>query len=359
MKFLHRRRPASLVIAVAALMALSACSGGSPTGPDEPGELRSVDLLIPVKANITYFPVFVAEKMGYFKDAGIDITIKSVEGSSSVLQQLIGGNAEYGVSGAATAILSYPENDSLRSFGCYHQKQNNRLVALKGSGIASVADLAGKRIGVSALTGGEVPVLVAALDGEGISQSDVELVPVGQASAALAKAIKDGEVDAYTSGYNQMTILRSLGLDLADVELKGFEALPGSCLISTAEALSTEEGRADAIAIGQAFAESIALAAANPQKVVDIVCEANPADCADRGLLVDILSDAVPILTSTNADFPYAGLDADGWQLYADILAGDGKPVDVSGLLGSDDVAKVQKGINEWSRDKVAKDASA
>ena len=64
-----------------------------------------------------------------------------------------------------------------------------------GSAVRGIADLKGKKIGVSRLSSGAIPILQAILYGAGLKQKDVELIPVGFGGPA-SRAITKGQVDS-------------------------------------------------------------------------------------------------------------------------------------------------------------------
>ncbi|MEU6035523.1 ABC transporter substrate-binding protein [Actinomadura sp. NPDC047616] len=80
---------------------------------------------------------------------------------------------------------------------------NGRLVALADSGIASPADLAGKRV---ALGHGswQTTLLLFALDRAGLTWADIEPVEAGPEGAQL---LLDGKVDAWTGYYPRLAAL--------------------------------------------------------------------------------------------------------------------------------------------------------
>ncbi|MGH3241479.1 MAG: ABC transporter substrate-binding protein [Spirillospora sp.] len=82
---------------------------------------------------------------------------------------------------------------------------NGRLVALPGSGIASPADLAGRRV---ALGHGswQTTLLLLALDQAGLTWRDIEPVDAGAEGAQL---LLDGKVDAWTGSYPALAALES------------------------------------------------------------------------------------------------------------------------------------------------------
>jgi NitT/TauT family transport system substrate-binding protein len=57
-------------------------------------ETQSVRVAVGGKAILQYAPLTIAERLGYFKDAGVDIEIVDVAGGARALEALVGGSAE-------------------------------------------------------------------------------------------------------------------------------------------------------------------------------------------------------------------------------------------------------------------------
>src|SRR5215510_13685438 len=62
-----------------------------------PAPLKKFRVLLPFKVGITFFPISVANELGYLRDEGIDLDLQVANGSSAVVQQVAAGNAEIGV----------------------------------------------------------------------------------------------------------------------------------------------------------------------------------------------------------------------------------------------------------------------
>src|SRR2546427_12821931 len=66
--------------------------GGRPAAPP----LKKVTVPLPFRGGITFFPLSVAQELGYVREEGIDLDLQVVNGSSALGQQLAAGNAPRG-----------------------------------------------------------------------------------------------------------------------------------------------------------------------------------------------------------------------------------------------------------------------
>ncbi|MBX3636892.1 MAG: ABC transporter substrate-binding protein [Rubrivivax sp.] len=159
-----------------------------------------------------YLPLTIAEQRGYFKDEGLDLTIVDFAGGARALQAVVGGSADV-VSGAFEHTVNMQ-----------HKGQRMRAFVLQGRApqivlgvnpktmpdFKGVADLKGKKIGVTA-PGSSTNVMVNfALAKVGLRPSDVAIVGVGASQGAVA-AMRSGQIDAISNLDPVITLLQRSG----------------------------------------------------------------------------------------------------------------------------------------------------
>lgn len=89
--------------------------------------------------------VYVADELGYFEEAGIDVEINPGSGTLDVMRLLAAGTADFGAGDAASAIIGIANQKlELQAVAAVHQKSLAAIVALESSGITGPADLAGR-----------------------------------------------------------------------------------------------------------------------------------------------------------------------------------------------------------------------
>ncbi|MBN9372772.1 ABC transporter substrate-binding protein [Hydrogenophaga sp. YM1] len=159
-----------------------------------------------------YLPLTIAEQLGYFKDEGLDLTIVDFAGGSRALQAVVGGSADV-VSGAFEHTVNMQfKGQPMRAFvlqGLAPQivlGVNPKTMA----NFKTVADLKGKKIGVTA-PGSSTNVLVNfVLAKAGLKPSDVSIVGVGASNGAVA-AMRAGQIDAISNLDPVITLLQRSG----------------------------------------------------------------------------------------------------------------------------------------------------
>lgn len=175
-------------------------------------EKKDVKLGVGGAPALYYLPLALADKLGYFKEQGLNVEINDFKGGSQSLQALVGGSADV-VTGAYEHTLRM-------------QAKNQDIVAVvelgrypgislgvkkdKADKIKSAADLKGAKIGVTAPGSSTNMVVWYLMAKAGLKPDDASFVGVGTGAAAVA-AIQKGEIDAMSNIDPVITMLTSKG----------------------------------------------------------------------------------------------------------------------------------------------------
>src|SRR5438128_2414067 len=223
-------------------------------------------------------PYFYAQKLGRYKEAGLDVDFESGRGSAASAQKVGAGQSQLGLSDMAGVLLFRGKGaDNVGVMNVYANSPQG-LYWLKSSGIKSVKDLAGKKIGNPAGDGARTmwPALAKKV---GIDPNSVTWVNI-DANAKLG-ALKAKTVDATTSFFNIHHIFaRELGADMGFLAWKDEDINPyGNSIIANGAWLkANRDTAAKFIKVTQkAFADC----AKAPEPCVKALVEAN------SGLLYD------------------------------------------------------------------------
>ena len=159
-----------------------------------------------------YLPLTVAEQLGYFKAEGLDVTIVDFAGGSRALQAVVGGSADV-VSGAFEHMVNMQfKGQRMRAFvlqGAAPQIVlgiNPKTMA----GFKTIADLKGKKVGVTAPGSSTNVMLNFVLAKAGLKPSDVSVIGVGAGNGAVA-AMRAGQIDAMSNLDPVITLLQRSG----------------------------------------------------------------------------------------------------------------------------------------------------
>lgn len=200
---MHRRQlMLGTLAAVAAPTALRA----------QPLEKPGVTLAVGGKNLLYYLPLTVAEQLGYFKAEGLDVRIVDFAGGSQALRAVVGGSADV-VSGAFEHTVNMQaKGQFLRAFVLQGRAPQIVLGVNPKTmpAFKSVADLKGKKIGVTAPGSSTNVMANFVLAKAGLKPSDVSFVGVGASSGAVA-AMRSGQIDAMSNLDPVITLLARSG----------------------------------------------------------------------------------------------------------------------------------------------------
>jgi NitT/TauT family transport system substrate-binding protein len=164
---------------------------------------------------LCYLPTVLAEQLGEFKKAGVEVETINFKGGSQALTAVLGGSADV-VSGYFDHCVNLAaKNQALQAFVVYDRFPGFALVVSpKNSGtIGSVKDLAGKKVGVSAPGSSTEFFLKYMLAKSGVDPNSVGMVGVGLDATAVA-AMEQGSVDAAIMLDPAITLLQGKHADL-------------------------------------------------------------------------------------------------------------------------------------------------
>lgn len=155
------RRPLvalSCLTVVLGLVAACGSSSGSASGSSNSAS-PSGATPISVRTDVFYsgatLPLIVAKQNGYFKKAGLDVTINPGKGSSTTLQTVGNGSDNIGYADAGVLIQLAAKGSDVEMVAGMVQKSPLEVVTLPTSGINSPQQLKGKTGGYNSGSAGE------------------------------------------------------------------------------------------------------------------------------------------------------------------------------------------------------------
>jgi NitT/TauT family transport system substrate-binding protein len=137
------------------------------------------------------FAAAVAE--GFYKDAGLDVTLVQGNGSGNTAQLIASGRAQIGYADAVAVMQLIAKGAPLKVLATVYQSNPNEVMALKKTGIKSIKDLAGKKVGVPSGSS-QTTMLPLFLKANGLKESDMTLM--NMPPTAMVPALLQGQVDA-------------------------------------------------------------------------------------------------------------------------------------------------------------------
>ena len=165
------------------------------------------------KSAVFYLPLSVAERLGAFKDAGLDVEIADVASGGRTLQAVVGGSSDIGIGTFDHAIQMQAKNQPVVALLQYGRYPGFVLAMLAGKAdrYHSPKDLKGMTIGVTSPGSSTHFMAAYMLVRSGLKADDASFVGTGATSTAVAAA-RRAEIDAIVSSDPMMTLMQSENL---------------------------------------------------------------------------------------------------------------------------------------------------
>jgi NitT/TauT family transport system substrate-binding protein len=260
-----------------------------------------------------YSPVVLGVARGYYKEAGISLTLGQGKGSGATVRQAGSKHDTFVWADTSALLVAGSQGVPIKAVMVL-AKSNLGLVSLEDHlVIRSARDLIGKR--VSATPGdGNTQIWPAVLAANGMKPADVNLVHL-DAAAALA-SLRTGRVDAAFCGVSDQPVtLRRAGVRVAAVTF-GDLGVPtlGSALITHPD---TIRDKSDLVRrMVQATQRSWSAALAEPDAAVEALVRA-----ADVPLNPEVLKGSLQVFQSlATGTTPVGSIDEAAMQQTLDLL---------------------------------------
>lgn len=163
-------------------------------------EKQKVSIAVGGKNLLYYLPLTIAEQMGYFKDEGLQVEISDFAGGAKALQALVGGSADV-VSGAYEHTINMQAKGQAITAFVLQARAPQIVFAVSTKTMPnykSIADLKGKKIGVTAPGSSTNMMASFVLAKAGLKPTDVSFIGVGTSAGALS-AMQSGQIDAISN----------------------------------------------------------------------------------------------------------------------------------------------------------------
>ena len=175
--------------------------------------MPTLKLAVGGKSAVFYLPLSVTERLGYFKEAGLDLEIADVQSGARALQSVVGGSTELGVGTFDHAIQMQAKNQPVVAVVQYGRYPGFVLgtIASKAINYSGPQDLKGRKIGVTSPGSSTHFMAAYMLVRSGLKLDDASFIGTGVTSTAVAAA-KRGEIDAIVSSDPMVSLMQSENL---------------------------------------------------------------------------------------------------------------------------------------------------
>jgi sulfonate transport system substrate-binding protein len=190
------RKSIALAAVPVLALALAACQGTSPSKAGSTGD-ETISIMVGGLDKVIYLPAKLTEQLGYFKDAGVKVDLKSEPSGADAETVMLAGQVDGVVGFYDHSIHLQAKGKCVESVVQFADVpgEAEMVATAKAGSIASPADFAGKRLGVTS-PGSSTDLITQALAVRGgVKASDYTTVKAG-AGATFIAAIENGAIDA-------------------------------------------------------------------------------------------------------------------------------------------------------------------
>lgn len=318
---------------------------------DQPAEPATLSVIFPINTPILH-GFRVAQVAGYYEDEGIDVEFDFLDGGGEVITQLLADNADLGIVPVGNVVEAIGQGSTdLRAIWNAVYGSIFFIATPSDSDITSAVDLEGRNLGVSSLSGGEMPVVRGIIRSAGLTEQQVQLTPIGEGTALAVQALQNGDVDGFGGSINDMIALQVQGLDLRFILPDELTRLPASGVVAKQ---ATIDQKRDAIErFLRATTKGYHWARVNPEAARAALEEATPEQFAEE--TGELIFEAVRPLTWSPEGVPMGFQSADTWRDFFEFVGVDVPDVPLDEIVIEDFIEPA----NDYDAGTIEQDANS
>jgi putative hydroxymethylpyrimidine transport system substrate-binding protein len=307
-----RHRIWALALAALALtLALAACGEKS---EDTTGAAREgFSLTLDFYPNPDHAGIYMAQKLGYFEEAGLDVSIDTPSDPAAPIKQVAAGRSDLAVSYEPEVALAQEHGLDVVAIAALVNRPLTSMIWLQKSGIKGVGDLKGKTVATAGIPYQDA-FLKTILARVKLTPDDVKAVNVG---FGLLPALLSGSAQAMLGGYSNVE-----GVDLRErgkapvitpVDQLGVPTYDELVLVARRQSLEADPQKFRLFLA--ALARGTEAAVAQPGAATSAIAEANP-DLEPKLTAAEVKA-TLPLLGARTKGQPYGYMDPEEWTVFA------------------------------------------
>ena len=300
---------AATLLALLLALGLAACGEKS---EDVDGAPQPLTLTLDFYPNPDHAGIYMAQELGYFEDAGLDVTIRTPADPAAPIKLLAAGQTDLAISYEPEVVLAAEQGLDVVAVAALVDQPLTSMIWLGKSGIGGIADLRGKTIATAGIPYQDayLKTILARAD---LTPSDVETVNVG---FGLLPAIASGRAEAMLGGFRNVegVDLRQRGLDpvVTPVDQLGVPSYDELVLAARGDRLA--EDPEEIRLLIAALARGTAAAVERPNAALAALLEANP-DLEPKLTRAEVAA-TLPLLEPAGGGHPYGYMDPARWRRF-------------------------------------------
>jgi putative hydroxymethylpyrimidine transport system substrate-binding protein len=311
------RIPAIALASLALILVLAACGEKS---EDVSGARQGFSLTLDFYPNPDHAGIYMAQKLGYFEEAGLDVSVTAPSDPSAPVKQAAAGQTDLAISYEPEVALAREQGLDVVAVGALVNRPLTSLIWLKESRIKGVGDLKGKTIATAGIPYQDA-FLKTILARVHLTPEDVKAVNVG---FGLLPALVGGSAQAMLGGYSNVegVDLRERGKAPVVTPVDELGVPTYDELVFVANRGSLEQDPEKFRLFLAALERGTKAAVENPGAATKAITEANP-DLEPKLAAAEVKA-TLPLLGVPGGDRPYGYMDPKEWEAFAGWMRDNG-----------------------------------
>jgi putative hydroxymethylpyrimidine transport system substrate-binding protein len=314
----NRIPPVAVLAALVALaLGLAACGEKSEGGTSE---AQPLSLTLDFYPNPDHAGIYMAQKLGYFEEAGLDVGIQAPSDPSAPIKQVAAGQSDLAISYEPELALAREKGLDVVAIGALVNRPLSSMIWLKKSGIKGVGALKGKTVATAGIPYQDA-FLKTILSRVHLAPSDVKAVNVG---FGLLPALIGGSAEAMLGGYRNVegVDLRERGKDpvVTPVDKLGVPTYDELVLVANRKSLDEDPEKFRLFLA--ALERGTNAAVEQPKAAAKAVLEANHG--LEPKLTEAEIAATLPLLGARAGSHPYGYMDPAAWRAFVGWMRDNG-----------------------------------
>jgi putative hydroxymethylpyrimidine transport system substrate-binding protein len=313
-----RLRIAAVALAVLAIaLVLAACGEKS---EDAGGERESFNLTLDFYPNPDHAGIYMAQKLGFFEEAGLDLGIDTPSDPAAPLKLVAAGQSDLAISYEPEVALAREQGLDVVAVAALVNRPLTSMIWLRKSGIKGIGGLRGRTIATAGIPYQD-KFLETILARVSLTPEDVKAVNVG---FGLLPALAGGSAQAMLGGYSNVEgvdlRLRGLAPEVTPVDQLGVPTYDELVLVARRQSLEEDPDRFRLFLA--ALERGTEAAVEQPGAATAAITEANP-DLEPKLAAAEVKA-TLPLLGARAEGQPYGYMDPEEWTDFAGWMRDNG-----------------------------------
>jgi putative hydroxymethylpyrimidine transport system substrate-binding protein len=311
------RIPAIALAVLIVALVLAACGEKSEGGDSE---RQAFNLTLDFYPNADHAGIYMAEKLGYFEEAGLDVSIDTPTDPAAPMKLVAAGRTDLAISYEPEVALARQQGLDVVAVASLVNQPLTSVIWLKKSGIKGIGDLKGKTIATAGIPYQDkfLETILARVD---LTPDDVKVVNVG---FGLLPAVVSGSADAMLGGFRNVEgvdlRLRGLAPTVLPVDQLGVPTYDELVLVANRQSLEEDPDKFRLFIA--ALERGTEVAVEKPGAATDAITAANP-DLEPKLTAAEVEA-TLPLLGARVSGRPYGYMDPKEWEAFAGWMRDNG-----------------------------------